>query len=375
MAAPRIVLSAGEPSGDAHGAAVAREIRRRWPEAEMWGLGGARMAEAGVELLADVKDLAVLGLAEVAGRLPFFWRLLRRMRRELAARKPDLVVPIDYPGFNLRLSRSARSLGIPVLYYIAPQVWAWHRSRADELVRLAGTLAVILPFEEPLFRSLGARVAFVGHPLLEDEPAPRADWPAEVGTDPAAPVLALFPGSRRQEVGRHLGIFRAVATAMRARHPDVQPVFARAPSLPDGLFAGLEYPATTDTWALLQHARAAVVKSGTSTLQAALAGTPMVVTYRMNPVTFAVARRLVRVDHVGLVNLVAGERAVPELLQKDATPAAIVRALEPFLDPDSPERSRTVASLARVRSRLQPPGTRGVAEHVVDLTATLLERE
>jgi lipid-A-disaccharide synthase len=162
---------------------------------------------------------------------------------------------------------------------------------------------------------------------------------------------------------------------MRARHPDVQPVFARAPSLPDGLFAGLEYPATTDTWALLQHARAAVVKSGTSTLQAALAGTPMVVTYRMNPVTFAVARRLVRVDHVGLVNLVAGERAVPELLQKDATPAAIVRALEPFLDPDSPERSRTVASLARVRSRLQPPGTRGVAEHVVDLTATLLERE
>ncbi|MGD8279133.1 MAG: lipid-A-disaccharide synthase, partial [Gemmatimonadota bacterium] len=129
MADPAILLAAGEPSGDAHGGAVAREIRRRWPDARLWGLGGPRMADAGVELLAGVDDLAVLGLAEVASRLPYFWRLLRRVRRELSRRRPDLVIPIDYPGFNLRLSRHARSLGIPVLYYIAPQVWAWHRSR------------------------------------------------------------------------------------------------------------------------------------------------------------------------------------------------------------------------------------------------------
>lgn len=374
MAAPRILLAAGEPSGDAHGGAVAREIRRRWPDASLWGLGGPQMAAAGVELLADVDDLAVLGFAEIAGRLPYFWRLLRTMRRELSRRGPDLVIPIDYPGFNLRLSRHARSLDIPVLYYIAPQVWAWHRSRADELASLTAAMAVILPFEEPLFRSRGARVAFVGHPLLEEEPTARADWASSVGLDASSPILALFPGSRRQEVRRHLDLFREAAAGIRARHPDVQPVVARAATLPDAAYAGLEYPATTDTWGLLHAARAAVVKSGTSTLQAALAGAPMVVTYRMNPATYALAKRLVRVDHVGLVNLVAGERAVPELLQDEATAASIANAIEPFLDPDSAVRARAVTSLGRVRSRLAPPDGRGVAEHVVDLAAQVMGR-
>jgi len=374
VAAPAILLAAGEPSGDAHGGAVAREIRRRWPDACMWGLGGPNMAAAGVELLADVDDLAVLGLAEVAGRLPYFWRLLRRVRRELAERRPDLVIPIDYPGFNLRLTRHARSLGIPVLYYIAPQVWAWHQSRADELASLTAAMAVILPFEEPLFRSRGARVSFVGHPLLEEEPPADPGWAPAAGLDPAAPILALFPGSRRQEVGRHLELFRDAAERIRERRPEVQPVVARAATLPNSAYAGLEYPLTTDTWGLLHAARAAIVKSGTSTLQAALAGAPMVVTYRMNPATFAVAKRLVRVDHVGLVNLVAGERAVPELLQDDATPASIAAAVEPFLDPASAARARAVASLGRVRSRLAPPDGRGVAEHVVDLAAQVMGR-
>lgn len=374
MAPPRILLAAGEPSGDAHGGAVAREIRRRWPDAELWGLGGPHMAGAGVELLADVRDLAVLGLAEVAGRLPFFWRLLRTMRRELGRRHPDLVIPIDYPGFNLRLSRQARSLGIPVLYYVAPQVWAWHRSRADELAHLTAAMAVILPFEEPLFRGRGARVTFVGHPLLEEEPPPRAGWAAETGVDPDRPVLALFPGSRRQEIERHLAIFAEAAGEIRRRFPEVQPVFARAETLPPEAWAGLEYPTTTDAWALLHTARAAVVKSGTSTLQAALAGAPMVVAYRMNPATFAIARRLVRVDHVGLVNLVAGERVMPELLQDDVTPAAIADAVVPFLDEESTVRARAVGALARVRSRLQPPAGRGVAENVVDLAASILGR-
>jgi len=374
VAAPAILLAAGEPSGDAHGGAVAREIRRRWPEARLWGLGGPNMADAGVELLAEVDDLAVLGLAEVAGRLPYFWRLLRRVRRELAERRPELVIPIDYPGFNLRLSRHARSLGIPVLYYIAPQVWAWHRSRADELASLTAAMAVILPFEEPLFRSRGARVSFVGHPLLEEEPPAVPGWAATADLDPSAPILALFPGSRRQEVRRHLDLFRGAAERIRERTPDVQPVVARAATLPDSAYADLAYPSTTDTWGLLHAARAAIVKSGTSTLQAALAGTPMVVTYRMNPATFAVAKRLVRVEHVGLVNLVAGERAVPELLQDDATPSSIAEAVEPFLDPGSPARARAVASLGRVRSRLAPPDGRGVAEHVVDLAAQVMGR-
>lgn len=374
MARPQFLLAAGEPSGDAHGSAVAREIRRRWPDAALWGLGGPRMQEAGVELLADVRDLAVLGLAEVLGRLPFFWKLLRTLRKETDRRRPDLVIPIDYPGFNLRLSRHARSLDIPVLYYIAPQVWAWHQSRADELARLTAGMAVILPFEERLFRERGARVSFVGHPLLEEEPPIHREWAVEQGLDPDKPVLALFPGSRKQEVHRHLGVFQEAVTAIQKRQPDVQPVLARPGTLPDAAYAAADLRSTTDTWGLLHAARAAIVKSGTSTLQAALAKVPMVVTYRMNPLTFAVARRLVRVEHVGLVNLVAGERAVPELLQAEATPEAIASAVLPFLDGDSRDRARAVASLVRVRKRLQPPEGRGVAEHVVDIAESILER-
>jgi lipid-A-disaccharide synthase len=333
------------------------------------------MAAAGVELLADVHDLAVLGLAEVLGRLPFFWKLLRTTRRELVRRRPDLVLPIDYPGFNFRLSRQARSLGIPVLYYIAPQVWAWHRSRADELARLAAELAVILPFEEPLFRNRGGRVTFVGHPLLEEEPPVRTAWAAEVGIDAERPVLALFPGSRRQEIHRHLAIFGEAAAEIQRRFPQVQPVFARAATLPSEAWAGLKYPTTTDSWALLHAARAAVVKSGTSTLQAALAGVPMVVAYRMNAATFAAARRLVRVDHVGLVNLVAEERVMPELLQDEVTAARIAEAIGPFLVEDSAERARALGALTRVRHRLEPPAGRRVAEHVVDLAASILRVE
>lgn len=375
MTGPRIFLSAGEPSGDLHGAALAEALRRRWPEARFVGLGGPRMEAAGVELLAHVDDLAVMGVAEVAGRLPWFARLLRQIRDRLRRERPDLVVPIDYPGFNFRLSRMARELRVPVLYYIAPQVWAWRRRRARTMAQLTDRMAVILPFEETLFASNGAHAVFVGHPLLDAEPPPlaRDEFCAVHGLDPGRPILALFPGSRLQEIERHLRVFADAAAEVARYHPEAQPAIAAADGIADERLKPAGMPVVRDGWRLLQHAQAAIVKSGTTTLQAALCRTPMVVAYRMNPLTFAIARRVVSVPNVGLVNLVAGDRIVPELLQDEATPVALGEAILPFLDPDHRVRDRAVADLERVREKLLPrDGVGTVADRVAALAAELL---
>lgn len=373
--APCIFLSAGDPSGDAHGAAVAAAILRRWPGARLFGLGGPRMARAGVEVLADFDRLAVLGFAEVVRHLPFFLRLLRRMRTELSRRGADLVLPIDYPGFNLRLARSAHADGLPVLYYIAPQVWAWHRSRAADLARVTDRLAVVFPFEVPLFREFGADARFVGHPLLDlpPETMERTAFCRELGIDPARPILAIFPGSRRQEVERHLDLFQAAADRLKEQRPDVQPVIARAADVPVSQYAGVPVPVADSPRALLAHAHTALVKSGTTTLETALSGVPMVIAYRTHPLTFWIARRLVDVEHIGLVNLVAGERLAPELLQGAATPEALAAALLPLVDAGS-VRDHALKGLKRVRTALEPEEDgRTAAERVVDLAASLLE--
>jgi lipid-A-disaccharide synthase len=368
-----ILLAAGEPSGDLHGAGLARALLRRFPQARLWGLGGPLMREAGVDLLAHIDDLAVMGFGEVAGRLPFFVRLWRRVRRALALERPDLVIPIDYPGFNVRLARAARAAGSRVLYYIVPQVWAWHRSRIPKLVAAADRLAVILPFEQPLFEQAGGRAVFVGHPLLDVEPppVPREMFCAANGLDPARPILALFPGSRTQEIERHLGLFAETAQHVHARRTGVQAMIAAGSAISTAAF-GTGPPQTNDGWGLLQHAAVALVKSGTSTLQAALTRTPMVVTYRTSALTFALARRLVRVDHVALVNLVAGERLVPEILQAEATPQALADPLLALLD-EGPARTRVLDGLTRVRRSLQAPDASGsVADRVAGLAAELL---
>ena len=375
MSAPRIFLSAGEPSGDLHGARVAEALHRRWPDAELVGLGGDRMAAAGVRLLAHVDQLAIMGFVEVLRHLPYFIDLMRTVKRTLAELRPDLVLPIDYPGFNLRLARHAHDRAIPVLYYIAPQVWAWHRSRMSQLARNTDHLAVILPFETELFRQAGATASFVGHPLLDQAPpgASRDEFLGPLGVDPGRPVLALFPGSRAQEVERQLHTFVAAARAVVERMPDVQPVLAESAAVPGSTYDAVSVPRTRDGWTLLHHAHAALVKSGTSTLQAALAGTPLVVTYRVHPLTFFLARRLVRVPHVGLVNLVAGERLAPELLQSEATADRLAGALLPLLAESSAERRAALAGLARVRERLAAAGDdRSAADRVADLAADLI---
>jgi lipid-A-disaccharide synthase len=371
--APTIFLSVGEPSGARHGAALVRALRRRIPGVRLIGLGGARMAAEGVELMAGLDELSVMGFAEVLAHLPYFIRLRRRVFDALEIERVDLVIPVDYPGFNLRLARHARTGGIPVLYYIAPQVWAWHASRARDLARDADAVAVILPFEEAFLRKAGANAHFVGHPLLDATPAPatHAEWIAGIGLDPERPVLALFPGSRAQEVGRHLTLFRETAAEVVARNPAVQPVIGAAPDLDRALFAGAGWPLADDPRALLHHATAALVKSGTTTLEAALARTPFVVVYRMNALSYQIARRLVKVPHIALANLVADERLAPELIQDAANPSALADELLPLLDVSSPRRAEMLAGFERMRARL---GGGGAAARVAEMAAELLER-
>lgn len=367
---PVILLLAGEPSGDLHGAALARALRDKWPRARLLGLGGERMAAAGVECMAGLDQLAVMGFVEVVRHLGFFRRLLRRVRDALHRHGVDLVIPIDYPGFNMRVARHARTAGIRVLYYIAPQVWAWRPARARRLARDADHVAVILPFEVEFLREAGARATFVGHPLLdlEREVPARAEYCRSHGLDPARPLLALFPGSRRQELDGHLAVFAAAARRLERARPGLQTVVARAPGLPARAFEDVAAPCVDDGRRLLRHARAAIVKSGTSTVEAALSGVPFATAYRTHPLTFALARRLVRVEHIALANLIAGRRVVPELIQHEVTPARLERALLPLLD-DTGERRAVLAGLDQVRRAL---GSAGAARRVAEIAESLM---
>jgi lipid-A-disaccharide synthase len=371
-AGPTVFLSAGEPSGDIHGAALARALRSRIPGARLIGLGGDRMAAEGVQLLAEVDELAVMGFAEVLSRLPYFIRLRRQVFDALEREGVDLVVPIDYPGFNLRLARHATSRRIPVLYYIAPQVWAWHAKRTRQLAEDARRVAVILPFEEEFLREHGADAEFVGSPLMELPPpsATREEWLGENRLDPDRPLLGLFPGSRAQEVRRHLALFEAAAAEVRRRMPEVQVRIGRSPDLDPRHFTGASIPAVDGPRELLHFSTAALVKSGTTTLEAALAGTPFAVVYRMNPLSWQIAKRLVKVPHIALANLVADERLAPEFVQDDATPDALAGALIPLLREGSAERARMVAGFGRIRDRL---GGGGASERVAQMAAELLE--
>ncbi len=313
------------------------------------------MASEGVELLAGLEELAVMGFVEVLSRLRFFRDLEARMRSILGT--VDLVLPIDYPGFNLRIAAAARRAGTPVVYYIAPQVWAWKPGRARRLAQDADRIAVILPFEEEIFRREGGHSVFVGHPLLEErgEVAGRADFCSAWGFDAERPILALFPGSRAQELRRHLDPFLDAGARVVRVQPEVQLGLARAPGAELGLPQGAPVRVVDDGQGLLAHARAGIVKSGTSTLEAALAGTPFIVAYRTHPVTYALAKRLVRVEHVALANLVAGARVVPEFLQEEVDARTLADAVTPLVH-ETPERARMLEALGRIRARLGSPG-------------------
>jgi lipid-A-disaccharide synthase len=364
----RIYISAGEPSADAHAAAVAAALRRRIPGVELEALGGPLLERAGVRVLDRMESYSVVGFVEALAKIPAHYRLLRRIKQSFHAKRYDLVILVDYPGYHLRAAAAAAAAGIPVLYYIAPQMWAWGPKRVRKLAPV-NQLAVILPFEEKFFRERGVAATFVGHPL-KDRPAPpaRSDARRTLGLDPGRPTLGLFPGSRRQEVKRHWPIFREAAAQVAAARPDVQIIAAgtRDAEYPD---PGAIKVHLGDPLPVFAAADAGICKSGTTTLEAAIADVPMVITYRVHPITSYIAFRLVQVPWVGLVNLVAGYEVAPEFLQRRATAAALAGGVLPLLDAANPITRRQREGLQLVRERLGAPGA---ADRVAYLAAGLI---
>ena len=328
------------------------------------------MAAAGVQLLERTDELGVMGFVEVLRKIPHHFQLLREIRTRLQRGDVALVVTIDYPGFNMRVAEAARAAGVPVLYYITPQVWAWHASRLAKLARTVTKAAVILPFEEPLLRSHGIDATFVGHPLLDRAGAlpDRAEARRALGMPEEGEVLALFPGSRTQEIDRHLDDFVGAARELERRRPGLRVVVSVAPTVRLDS-SRCPYPmAHSASFTVLRAADAALCKSGTTTLEAAVAGCPLVVAYRTNRVTYALARRLVTVPRIGLVNVVAGHEVAPELVQDALTPVAAADALAPLLDPRRAARRRMIEELAEVRVKLGAPGA---AQRVARMAAEL----
>lgn len=353
-----ILFVAGEVSGDLHAAGVARELAARGAPYRLTGIGGDDMRAAGVELIEHVERLAVMGFAEVLQHVPKHWALLRELRQRIASGRVALVVLIDYPTFNMKVAEAATAAGVPVLYYITPQVWAWGSNRLERLARTVRRAAVILPFEEALLRQHGVDATFVGHPLLDrlERLPDRAAARASLGIPDDARVLALFPGSRGQEIARHLDPFVEVARELQRRDPSLRVVVSVAPHVTLDPKRCPFPMVRSASFTVFRAADAALCKSGTTTLEAAVAGCPLVVAYRTSPLTYAAARRLVKIPHIGLVNVVAGYALAPEFVQNALRPGTVADALGPLLDGGSPLRRAMLEGLQRVRVALGQPG-------------------
>jgi lipid-A-disaccharide synthase len=352
------MIVAGEASGDLHGGNLVRAMRRIDPDLRFSGVGGKRMREAGVELLADAADMAVVGLTEVVFKLAMILRVMRRLKASLRKEPPDLVILIDYPDFNLPLARTARKRGLKVLYYISPQVWAWRKGRIETIRKAVDRMVVILPFEEKFYRDAGVDVTFVGHPLLDEvrKKYARSEALKRFGLREEAITVAILPGSRRSEAALLLPeMLRACRILTEKISPiagTLDPTFVRnilrqfpirVNVIPDEIYD------------VIAVADAAIVASGTATLETALLETPMVVVYKVSGVSYAIGRRFIRVDHISLVNLIAGRAVVPELIQTEANPERIAAEVRELVTRRGNARDMKFA-LAEIRGKLGTPG-------------------
>ncbi len=376
----RVLISAGEASGEMHGAGLLTELRRlnfNSGPVEAFGLGGERMAQAGCENLVEARNVAVVGLAEVVSHLPRIWREFRRLVAEARRRRPDVAVLIDFPEWNLKLARELFRLGVPVVYYISPQLWAWRRGRVRLVERYVRKMIVIFPFEQEFYRRHGVEVEFVGHPLgwLEPKMVDRAALAERYGLDASKTWIALLPGSRRKELRMNLPGMLGAAARLGSEFEFVLPVASTLERhwVEEQIRTTRIRPAKItlmdDSREALAASRAAVVASGTATVEAAATSTPFVMVYRLSPLTYGLGRHLVKVPFYGMVNLVAGRRVVPELIQRDFTPEAVERELRAILAEGEPRRSM-LEGLAEVRARLH--GATAEAPAVLAARAVLM---
>ena len=361
----RLLLSCGEASGDLYAGALTRELLALDPSLRISGLGGPQFAAAGGRLIADYRELSVTGLTEWIPKLPRLLAARRRLVAAATAERPDALVLIDFSGFNFRLAPAIKRLGVPVIYYISPQIWASRPGRLATIRAIADRVLVIFPFEAAIYEQGGVPVEFVGHPLIDlaKPAATRERFLADRGLMPAAPTVAILPGSRANEVSRILPGLAAAARLIQRDVPGAQFVVARAPHLDDALFDAVRTGegralftiVEGDTDTVLASADVALTASGTATVQAALHDTPMVVVYRMAPLSYQLARRVVRLDTIAMANLIAGETIVPEFVQDAFTPEAVAREAISMLT-DRARAARIRAGLATVRARLGGPG-------------------
>lgn len=372
----KIMFSAGEASGDTHGASVAKALREIYPSVEMFGMGGNLMDEAGVRIVYDIKNLGVIGLVEIVKSLPKFFKLRTYLKRIMMKERPDVLVCIDYPGFNMKLAEVAHQLGIPVLYYIAPTIWAWHSSRGKTIKKYVTKVASIFPFEAEAYSKYNCDVEFVGHPLVDivhptmsvDESMTYFNARAE------AKRVLLMPGSRKQEVLSLLDVMLESGEKLLQSHEDVQFFLPRAHTIDRSELETfikerrVSVTITEDhTYDLMQICDVCLAASGTATLETAMMGLPTILLYKVSPITYGIGKMVVNLSHVGLPNIIAGKEVIPELLQSDVSADNIVEHMLPLLD-DLKENEHMRQELRTVRDKLGEPGAvKRVAELIYSL--------
>ena len=373
----QILISAGEASGEMYGAQLVEALRHRDPSLTFFGAGGERMRLAGCEIVVDAKELAVVGITEILSHLPKILGLYRKLIRAADERKPALAIVIDAPAFNWRVARQMRKRGIPVVYYVCPQFWAWRQGRVKLLRKYINQALVIFPFEENFYRVHGVNATFVGHPLA-DSPTPkisRMHYAAQQALDHVKPWITLMPGSRRKEVAMNLPTILEAAAKLGQDYEFLLPV-ARTldSSFLKEMIGNRDIHLVPDALPALYHSRAGIVASGTATVEAAVMGTPFVMVYRVSPLTYMLGKPRVKVAHFAMVNLIAGERLVPELVQDDFTAVSVASELRKLI-PDGEPRTRMLQGLAAVKAKLKKPDQDGghASERAADVILGMLK--
>jgi lipid-A-disaccharide synthase len=375
-----ILIVAGEASGDLHGAALVREIKKSDPTITVQGIGGRKMVEAGVDIIVSSSEIAVVGLTEVFSKLRNIYKAHRDMRNLLKHTRPDLLILIDFPDFNISLARTAKRFNVPVLYYVSPQLWAWRSGRAKKLAARVDKMVVILPFEKEFYRKTGVDidVEYVGHPLMDAIPTgiDRGTMSRELGLDDRGPVLGLLPGSRTAEINNLLPAMIGAAESLSKSNNNLQFILPVASTIPEELIDSFVNNTSLkiivsrkDIYSILGVCDLVLVASGTATLETALMGVPMVVAYRVSPLSFSIGKLVVKTPYVSLVNLIAGREIVPELLQDDVTPQLLAERASSILEDDI-YRKEMIVNLNKVRESI---GGRGASEKTAKIAVSLMD--
>ncbi|NOY60118.1 MAG: lipid-A-disaccharide synthase [Calditrichaeota bacterium] len=360
---PKIMILAGEASGDLHGGKLVSALKDKCPDCKIFGIGGDHMQKAGMEIFYHVDQLAYIGFTEVVLHYFFFRRVFHDLLKKVQSLKPDILVLVDYPGFNLRFAAKAKNYGVKTFYFIAPQVWAWGQGRAKKMAKFIDRMGVIFDFEVSFFENAGIKADFVGHPLLDGlkTQKSREEFYNHFGLDPQKPILALLPGSRPQEIENLLPVMLETGSAIQREHPELQIAISKAPTISSHLLNKTVNAKTNArivenaTYELMKYATAAIVASGTATLETALFQTPFVITYRVSPLSYFLGKKLIKIENIGLVNVVSGQKVVPEFIQD----AVSVDNLKPVVEGllfDQNARQQQIEKLQTVRKKLGSPG-------------------